>query len=89
MRKLGTCTLCEAACGIVVDVEGGRVAGVRGDPDDPISRGYVCPKVVGMQDLHEDPDRLRRPLVREGLARDFREATWEEALTFAADGLGA
>lgn len=87
MRKLGTCTLCEAACGIVVDVEAGRVAGVRGDPDDPISRGYVCPKVVGMQDLHEDPDRLRRPLVREGLAREFREASWEEALTFAADGL--
>jgi len=87
MRKLATCTLCEAACGIVVDVEGNRVAGVRGDPDDPISRGYVCPKVVGMQDLHEDPDRLRRPLVREGLSREFREVSWEEALTFAADGL--
>jgi len=87
MRKLATCTLCEAACGIVVDVDGGRVAGVRGDPEDPISRGYVCPKVVGMQDLHEDPDRLRRPLVREGLAGDFREVSWEEALTFAADGL--
>jgi anaerobic selenocysteine-containing dehydrogenase len=85
--KLGTCTLCEATCGIVVDVEGGRVTSVRGDPDDPMSRGYVCPKVVGMQDLHEDPDRLRRPLVREGLSRDFREATWDEALTFAADGL--
>ena len=87
MRKLGTCTLCEAACGIVVDVEEGRILGVRGDPDDPMSRGYVCPKVVGMQDLHEDPDRVRRPLVREGLAREFREVTWEEALTFAADGL--
>jgi anaerobic selenocysteine-containing dehydrogenase len=87
MRKLGTCTLCEAACGIVVDVEDGRVAGVRGDPDDPMSRGYVCPKVVGMQDLHEDPDRLRRPLVREGSAHDFRETSWEEALAFAADGL--
>ncbi len=87
MRKLGTCTLCEAACGIVVDVEESRILGVRGDPDDPMSRGYVCPKVVGMQDLHEDPDRVRRPLVREGLAREFREVTWEEALTFAADGL--
>ncbi len=53
MRKLATCTLCEAACGIVVDVENDRVAGVRGDPDDPMSRGYVCPKIVGMQDLHE------------------------------------
>jgi anaerobic selenocysteine-containing dehydrogenase len=85
MRKLATCTLCEAACGIVLDVDGDRVLGVRGDPDDPASRGYVCPKVVGMQDLHEDPDRLRRPLVRDGGV--LREATWDEAIARAAEGL--
>jgi anaerobic selenocysteine-containing dehydrogenase len=85
MRRLATCTLCEATCGIVVDVSGGRVTGVRGDADDPVSRGYVCPKVVAMRDLHEDPDRLRAPLVREG--GSFREATWDEALARAADGL--
>jgi anaerobic selenocysteine-containing dehydrogenase len=85
MRKLATCTLCEAACGIVVDVDGDRVLSVRGDPDDPASRGYVCPKVVGMQDLHEDPDRLRRPLVRDGGV--LREATWDEAIARAAEGL--
>ncbi|MBS2014562.1 MAG: molybdopterin oxidoreductase family protein [Deltaproteobacteria bacterium] len=86
MRKLGTCTLCEAACGIVVDVdERGAVASIRGDDEDPVSRGYVCPKVVGMQDLHEDPDRLRRPLVRDG--DSFREATWDEALDRAAEGI--
>jgi anaerobic selenocysteine-containing dehydrogenase len=85
MRRLGTCTICEAACGILVDVDGERVTGVRGDPDDPISRGYVCPKVVAMQDLHEDPDRLRRPLVRTG--NDFREAPWDEAIAIAGDGL--
>jgi len=81
-RHLATCTLCEAACGIVVEEESGRVTSVRGDPDDPMSRGYVCPKVVGMQDLHEDPDRLRVPLIREGAT--FREATWDEALDRAA-----
>ncbi len=85
MRKPATCTLCEAACGILVDTEGDRVLGVRGDPDDPQSRGYVCPKVVGMQDLHEDPDRLRRPLLRRGNA--FVETTWSEALDFAAEGI--
>ncbi|MBK7394929.1 MAG: molybdopterin-dependent oxidoreductase [Myxococcales bacterium] len=85
MRKPATCTLCEAACGILVDTEGDRVVGVRGDPDDPQSRGYVCPKVVGMQDLHEDPDRLRRPLLRRG--EDFVETTWQEALDFAAEGI--
>jgi anaerobic selenocysteine-containing dehydrogenase len=84
-RRLATCVLCEAACGIVVDVDGDRVASIRGDADDPMSRGYVCPKVIGMRDLHEDPDRLRRPLVRSGGAH--REATWEEALRVAGDGL--
>lgn len=91
--KVATCTLCEAACGILVDetlIAGmagdargeTRPTAVRGDPDDPMSRGYVCPKVVGMQDLHEDPDRLRTPLIREG--NTHREATWDEALDRAA-----
>lgn len=82
-RHLATCTICEAACGIVVEEEGSRVTSVRGDPDDPMSRGYVCPKVVGMQHLHEDPDRLRTPLIRDG--GSFREASWSEALDRAAD----
>src|SRR5262245_4136554 len=86
VRKLATCTICEATCGIVVDVDGDRVTGVRGDPEDPISRGYVCPKVVAMQDLHEDPDRLRRPLVRDP-GGSFREASWDEAFERAADGI--
>ena len=83
--RFATCTLCEAACGIVVQLEGGRVSSVRGDADDPMSRGYVCPKVIGMRDLHEDPDRLRAPLVRDGSS--FREASWEEALDTAARGI--
>ncbi len=89
MKKLATCTICEATCGIVVDVEDGgrRIAGIRGDADDPVSRGYVCPKVVAMQDLHEDPDRVRRPLVREKESQTFREVSWDEALTIAAEGL--
>src|SRR5688572_14315832 len=88
MQKHATCTICEAACGIVVDLaDGERITGVRGDRNDPISRGYICPKVVAMQDLHEDPDRLRRPLVRDGAT--FREASWDEALTKAGEGLRA
>lgn len=83
--KIATCLLCEAACGIVVDVEEGRVKSIRGDKDDPMSRGFVCPKVIGMKDLHEDPDRLRAPLVRKD--GELREATWEEALDAAASGL--
>jgi anaerobic selenocysteine-containing dehydrogenase len=83
-RHCATCTFCEAACGIVVETEGERVVSIRGDDDDPASRGYICPKAYAMGELHEDPDRLRRPLVRDGAG--FREASWDEALRLAIEG---
>ncbi len=56
---------------------GDKITKVRGHAADVFSGGYVCPKAVGLKDLHEDPDRLRQPLIK----RDgrFVEATWEEA----------
>lgn len=84
-RHLATCTLCEAACGIVVETDADRVVSIRGDDEDPQSRGYICPKAAALADLHHDPDRLRRPLIREGAS--FREASWDEALARAGDGL--
>ncbi len=71
------CPLCEATCGVAVTVEGGRVASVRGDPDDPFSRGYICPKAHGLIGLQEDPDRLRAPVRREG--GRFVEISWDDA----------
>ncbi|SNR28319.1 Anaerobic selenocysteine-containing dehydrogenase [Haloechinothrix alba] len=72
-----TCTLCEAGCGITVAVDRDRVLEVRGDPDDPASRGYICPKATALADLHHDPDRLRQPMVRDG--DRWTEVSWEEA----------
>jgi anaerobic selenocysteine-containing dehydrogenase len=83
--KISTCPLCEASCGVLVDVEGDHVRSVSGDSDDPFSRGYICPKVAALADLHNDPDRLRAPLVRSGA--DWRETSWDDALNRAADGL--
>ena len=77
-----TCSLCEAMCGIVVDTSGGAIAAIRGDGDDPFSRGHICPKAVALADLHTDPDRIRRPLRREG--GEWKEIGWEEALDEAA-----
>src|SRR5512134_497331 len=82
---LAICPLCEAACGLVVDVEGDQIRAIRGDIDDPLSRGYVCPKASRLVDLHTDPDRLRMPLVRDGSR--WRETSWDEALDRAAHGL--
>ena len=64
--RITTCPLCEAMCGLLVEVGGRRIRAVRGDPDDPFSRGYICPKAAALADLHDDPDRLRTPLVRKG-----------------------
>ncbi|WP_372727461.1 molybdopterin-dependent oxidoreductase [Nocardioides sp.] len=85
--KVGVCNLCEAICGLRITVADGAVTGVRGNPDDPLSRGHICPKGVSIGDIHADPDRLRRPVRR--TADGWQEIGWDEALDLAADGLAA
>src|SRR5438552_3392494 len=79
------CPLCEATCGLELTVEDGRLTAARGNPDHVFSHGFICPKGAAFPQLVEDPDRLRRPLVREG--GKFREACWEEAFQAAGAGL--
>ena len=79
------CTLCEAHCGIDVDVDGDRVVRITGDRDDPISRGYICPKAAALADLYTDPERLRAPVKRVG--DEWVQVPWGEALDLAAHGL--
>lgn len=77
-----TCNLCEAMCGLEVETDGGaRITSVRGDADDPLSRGHICPKAYALGEVLEDPDRIRRPRVR------GRDATWDEAMNVAATEL--
>lgn len=78
-KHLHTCTLCEAMCGLEVQVEEGRVALIRADQADVWSKGYLCPKGTTLGKVHEDPDRIRRPIVREG--EQWREVSWDEAFT--------
>ncbi len=91
--RLGVCNLCEAICGLEVTVEGegarARVTAIRGNPADPLSRGYICPKGVALADVQADPDRLRAPVRRVGAGADAEwvEIGWEEALDLVADGL--
>src|SRR3954466_10358342 len=83
MTAYRTCPLCEATCGLAIDVEGGEVTKIRGDADDVFSHGFLCPKGVSLKPLHEDPDRLRVPLV------DGREASWDEAFAVVDERLRA
>ena len=81
-EHIRTCHLCEAMCGLRLTVEEGRVTQIRPNADDVWSAGYICPKGTVLGQLHEDPDRLRRPLVRDG--DGFREVSWDEAFEQAA-----
>jgi anaerobic selenocysteine-containing dehydrogenase len=74
-------------CGIVIETEGGRVASIRGDEEDAFSRGHICPKAVALKDLHEDRDRLRKPVKRVG--SEWKEISWSEAFTLATRELRA
>ena len=71
------CPLCEACCGLEVRTRDAQVISIRGAQADPFSQGYICPKGYALKDLHEDPDRLRTPLIR----RDGKlvPASWDEA----------
>ncbi|MGQ4266838.1 molybdopterin-dependent oxidoreductase [Nocardiopsis changdeensis] len=77
---LRICPLCEATCGLTLTIDTGRVTAARGDRRDVFSAGFVCPKGATLPALDNDPDRLRRPMVREG--GHWREVDWPEA--FAA-----
>ncbi|WP_224371907.1 molybdopterin oxidoreductase family protein [Hyalangium versicolor] len=77
-----TCNLCEAMCGVRIEVADGRITSIRGDEQDPFSRGHICPKAVALKDLHEDPERLRQPMRR--TANGWEPISWKEALDEAA-----
>jgi anaerobic selenocysteine-containing dehydrogenase len=90
-KRIGVCNLCEAICGLELTIDNGKVTGVRGNPDDPLSRGHICPKGVAIADVYDDPDRLRHPVKRVSAGPtsepEWVEIGWDEAFDLVADGL--
>ena len=76
-RAFYTCPLCEATCGLDITLRGQEILHIRGDKEDVFSKGFVCPKGATLKQLHEDPDRLRQPMMRDG--DTWRAVSWEEA----------
>jgi len=72
-------------CGIVIKHDGKKVLSIKGDKDDPFSKGYICPKATALQDLHEDSARLRHPVER--TANGWKEISWADALDKVAAGI--
>ena len=80
-----TCPLCEATCGLELTMDGDTVVRVRGDDDDVFSKGFICPKGTAVKQLHEDPDRLRAPMIRNGT--EWSTASWDDAFAAVERGL--
>ncbi len=72
------CNLCEAICGLQIETNGQQVVSIRGDANDPLSHGHLCPKGVALQDIHQDPNRLRQPL-RKTSSGGWEEVSWTAA----------
>src|ERR1041384_8756539 len=71
------CPFCEACCGLELAIEDGKIQSIRGHDDDVHSAGFIRPKGAALRDLHEDPQRLRAPLVKRG--GKHVEVSWDEA----------
>lgn len=78
-----TCHLCEANCGVLITTEGRDILSIKGDPDNALSRGHVCPKSQALADLQNDPDRLRQPMTRTG--EIWEAISWDQAFAEIAE----
>ncbi len=85
------CHLCEAICGLTIETTATQdrvqITSIKGDTQDSFSRGHICPKAVALQDIQNDPDRLRQPMRRVG--EQWQPIGWEEAFALVAERLAA
>ena len=92
LRRVHTfCDMCFWKCGAIATTKNGKLWKIEGNPEDPLSRGRLCPRGTGGVGAHYDPDRLRAPLIRRRERGDeaWAEVTWDEALGYVAEKLQA
>lgn len=83
MRARTTCNRdCPDACGILATVVDGRVTKLQGDPDHPVTQGFLCYRTSRFLERQYDPQRITTPLVRRG--EGFEPLAWEAAFDLIA-----
>ena len=80
-----TCPLCEATCGLEIETRGQEVISIRGDAQDVLSHGYICPKANSLKELNEDRDCIREPMVRRG--DRWEKVSWDDAFAEVERGI--
>lgn len=85
------CEMCFWRCGGIAHVRDGKLWKFEGNPKDPLSKGRLCPRGTGAVGSHDDPDRLRTPLIRTGPRgkEQWKTATYDEALAYIAERMKA
>ena len=78
-----TCNLCEAMCGIAIEVKNNEISSIKGDIDDPFSKGHICPKALALKDIQDDPDRLKQPLMK--TSEGWKTISWNRAFDMVAN----
>src|SRR5690242_3954795 len=72
-------------CGMVVEIDGGRVAAVRGDPENPDSRGFLCIRGHAAREIVGNPRRILHPMRRTSRGGAWQRTTWDDALDTIAE----
>ena len=82
-----TCPYCSVSCGMIMYTLGDKsknvktsIIHVEGDPENPVNRGTLCPKGVGVLDMIQSPNRLRYPEVRAPGSNEWKRISWDDAL---------
>ena len=79
------CNLCFDSCGMLVEMEDGKIKKVKGAPEHPFTKGELCVKGIYSREIALSPDRLTSPLKRDG--SNFKKILWDEALDIICGNL--
>ncbi len=88
VRKVPTyCDICFWKCGAIAYLRDGQLWKIEGNPEDPLSRGRLCPRGTGGVGAHFDPDRLKYPLIRRQKRgqEEWTQVSWDAALNRVAE----
>jgi len=78
---------CPDACGLIVTIEDGKVVRLQGDPDHPITQGFICGRTTRFPERQNSAERLTKPLFRRSKNAHFEEIPWKDALDLVAQNM--